>query len=71
MNSALRVIGPSSRITSICNQIAGFAEYRNAFANVDLNLKHGGGKGWEQVFQLNSYHVPINDEAFGADGEEF
>ncbi|KAJ5685866.1 hypothetical protein N7536_008485, partial [Penicillium majusculum] len=42
-----------------------------AFANVDLNLKHGGGKGWEQVFQLNSYHVPINDEALGADGVEF
>ncbi|KAJ5850589.1 hypothetical protein N7455_010445, partial [Penicillium solitum] len=42
-----------------------------AFANVDLNLKHGGGKGWEQVFQLNPYHVPINDEALGADGVEF
>lgn len=38
---------------------------------MDLNLKDGGAKGWEQVFQLNSYHVPINDEAFGADGEEF
>lgn len=37
-----------------------------AFANVDLNLKDAGGKGWEQVFRVNSYHVPINNEALGA-----
>lgn len=37
-----------------------------AFANVDLNLKDAGGKGWEQVFRVNSYHVPINDEALEA-----
>lgn len=37
-----------------------------AFANVDLNLKHAGGKGWSQVFRVNSYHVPINDEALAA-----
>ncbi|KAJ5196775.1 hypothetical protein N7449_007254 [Penicillium cf. viridicatum] len=47
------------------------AQIDQAFANVDLNLKHGGGKGGEQVFQLNSYHVPINDEALEADGVEF
>jgi enamine deaminase RidA (YjgF/YER057c/UK114 family) len=37
-----------------------------AFANVELNLKDAGGKGWEQVFRVNSYHVPINDEALAA-----
>ena len=34
-----------------------------AFANVDLNLRDAGGQGWEQVFRINSYHVPLNDEA--------
>jgi enamine deaminase RidA (YjgF/YER057c/UK114 family) len=35
-----------------------------AFANVELNLKDAGVKGgWEKVFRVNSYHVPINDEA--------
>ncbi|KAJ5954286.1 L-PSP endoribonuclease family protein, partial [Penicillium viridicatum] len=37
-----------------------------AFANVDLNLKDAGGKGWEQVFRINSYHVPLNVEAHEA-----
>ncbi|KAE8161945.1 L-PSP endoribonuclease family protein [Aspergillus tamarii] len=37
-----------------------------AFANVDMNLKHAGGKGWEQVFRVNSYHIPLNDEALEA-----
>jgi enamine deaminase RidA (YjgF/YER057c/UK114 family) len=37
-----------------------------AFANVELNLQDAGGKGWEQVFRVNSYHVPINDEALAA-----
>ena len=37
-----------------------------AFANVDLNLKDAGGKGWEQVFRVNSYHVPLNNEALEA-----
>ncbi|KAJ5405883.1 hypothetical protein N7465_007167 [Penicillium sp. CMV-2018d] len=47
------------------------AQIDQGFANVDLNLKDGGGKGWELVFQLNLYHVPINDEALEADGVEF
>ncbi|ODO11306.1 hypothetical protein I350_00082 [Cryptococcus amylolentus CBS 6273] len=34
-----------------------------AFENVDLALKTAGGKGWEQVFRVNSYHVPLNGEA--------
>ncbi|KAM0330609.1 hypothetical protein ACHAQA_003558 [Verticillium albo-atrum] len=37
-----------------------------AFANVEKNLKDAGGKGWSQVFRVNSYHVPINDEALAA-----
>jgi enamine deaminase RidA (YjgF/YER057c/UK114 family) len=42
------------------------AQIDQAFANVDLNLRHAGGKGWSQVYRVNSYHVPINDEALEA-----
>ncbi|EFQ33906.1 endoribonuclease L-PSP [Colletotrichum graminicola] len=42
------------------------AQIDQAFANVDLDLKDAGGKGWEQVYRVNSYHVPINNEALGA-----
>lgn len=34
--------------------------------NVDLCLKAAGGKGWSQVYRVNSYHVPINNEAMEA-----
>ena len=37
-----------------------------AFANVERCLKDAGGKGWSQVFHINSYHVPINNEAMEA-----
>lgn len=37
-------------------------EIDQAFANVDLNLKHAGGKGWDQVFRVNSYHTDLTDE---------
>ncbi|CAG9993144.1 unnamed protein product [Clonostachys byssicola] len=37
-----------------------------AFSNVELNLKDAGGKGWSQVFRVNSYHVPLNNEALEA-----
>ncbi|CEL09354.1 Putative L-PSP endoribonuclease family protein [Aspergillus calidoustus] len=37
-----------------------------AFANVKRNLKGAGGKGWSQVFRVNSYHVPITNEALDA-----
>lgn len=37
-----------------------------AFANVERCLLDAGGKGWSQVFRVNSYHVPMNDEALGA-----
>ncbi|OOQ82293.1 L-PSP endoribonuclease family protein [Penicillium brasilianum] len=42
------------------------AEIDQAFENVDLNLKHAGGNGWDQVFRVNSYHVPMDNEALGA-----
>lgn len=41
-------------------------EIDQAFANVDLNLRHAGGQGWSQVFRINSYHLPLDDEAMGA-----
>lgn len=42
------------------------AQIDQAFENVDLNLRDAGGQGWSQVFRVNSYHVPINDEAMEA-----
>ena len=42
------------------------AQIDQAFANVDLCLKDAGGKGWSQVFRVNSYHVPLNDKALAA-----
>ncbi|KAK4032367.1 hypothetical protein C8A01DRAFT_50836 [Parachaetomium inaequale] len=42
------------------------AQIDQAFANVDLNLKNAGGKGWSQVFKIRSYYVPLNDEAMKA-----
>lgn len=42
------------------------AQIDQAFANVEHNLKDAGGEGWNQVFRVNSYHVPINDEALAA-----
>ncbi|KAJ5728234.1 hypothetical protein N7493_004564 [Penicillium malachiteum] len=47
------------------------AQIDQAFANVHLNLKDAGGKGWEQVFRVNSYHVPINNEALDAMVQNF
>jgi enamine deaminase RidA (YjgF/YER057c/UK114 family) len=42
------------------------AQIDQAFANVEANPKHAGGEGWSQVFRVNSYHVPINNEALEA-----
>lgn len=39
------------------------SQVSQAFENVDVNLKNAGGKGWEQVFRVTSYHIPLNDEA--------
>ncbi|CAG8157863.1 unnamed protein product [Penicillium olsonii] len=41
-------------------------QVNQAFANVDLALMQAGGKGWSQVFRVNSYHLPLNDEALNA-----
>lgn len=41
-------------------------EIDKAFANVDLCLKNAGGKGFEQVFRINSYHVVLDDETTAA-----
>ncbi|KAK1254812.1 hypothetical protein MKX08_008807 [Trichoderma sp. CBMAI-0020] len=42
------------------------AQIDQAFANVDLTLKDAGGKGWSQVYRVNSYHLPLDNEALGA-----
>ncbi|KAK5069218.1 hypothetical protein LTR64_008627 [Lithohypha guttulata] len=42
------------------------AQIAQAFSNVDLCLKDAGGQGWSQVFRINSYHVPVNNEAINA-----
>ncbi|KAF7121817.1 hypothetical protein CNMCM5793_009370 [Aspergillus hiratsukae] len=42
------------------------AQIDQAFANVDMNLRNAGGEGWSQVYRVNSYHVPIDDEALEA-----
>lgn len=42
-----------------------------AFANIDHILKEAGGKGWEQVFRVNSYHIPMDDRALAAMGRNF
>ncbi|KAL9627871.1 MAG: hypothetical protein Q9204_006273, partial [Flavoplaca sp. TL-2023a] len=40
-----------------------YEEIDQAFENVDRNLKDAGGKGWSQVFRVNSYHTDMSDEA--------
>jgi enamine deaminase RidA (YjgF/YER057c/UK114 family) len=42
------------------------AQIDQAFENVELALKNAGGKGWSQVFRVNSYHIPMDDEALSA-----
>ncbi|ETS77035.1 hypothetical protein PFICI_10909 [Pestalotiopsis fici W106-1] len=42
-----------------------------AFKNVDLTLKTAGGQGWSQVYRVNSYHLPLNDEALQAMARNF
>ncbi|KAM0748427.1 YjgF-like protein [Meredithblackwellia eburnea MCA 4105] len=43
------------------------AQIDQAFSNVDYILKQSGAKGgWENVFRVNSYHVPLNEEAKSA-----
>ncbi|KAL8742272.1 MAG: hypothetical protein Q9184_008282, partial [Pyrenodesmia sp. 2 TL-2023] len=42
-----------------------YEEIDQAFENVDRNLKDAGGKGWSQVFRVNSYHTDMSNEALG------
>jgi enamine deaminase RidA (YjgF/YER057c/UK114 family) len=42
-----------------------------AFANVQHVLKEAGGKGWEQVFKVNSYHIPLDNRAMNAMARNF
>ena len=34
-----------------------------AFANVEHTIQKAGGKGWEQVYKVRAYCVPLNNEA--------
>lgn len=34
-----------------------------AFENCHHALVAAGGKGWSQVYRVNSYHIPLNNEA--------
>lgn len=52
---------PSSPSAEISKDIK--AEIDQAFANVEHCLKHAGGKGWAQVFRVNSYHTDITPES--------
>ena len=38
------------------------AQIEQAFKNVDIALRHAGGKGWKQVYRVRSYHIPLNEE---------
>ncbi|OWZ52937.1 endoribonuclease L-PSP [Cryptococcus neoformans var. grubii Br795] len=42
------------------------AQIDRAFENVQSALTAAGGNGWDQVFRVNSYHVPLNNEALEA-----
>ncbi|KAH7080819.1 Endoribonuclease L-PSP/chorismate mutase-like protein [Paraphoma chrysanthemicola] len=41
-------------------------EIDQAFANVDYNLKHAGGKGWAQVYKIRLYLIDISETSVGA-----
>ncbi|KAJ4179716.1 hypothetical protein FALCPG4_014588 [Fusarium falciforme] len=55
---------PEGKVAEIPTEIN--EQIDQAFKTVDHNLKHAGGKGWSQVFRVNSYHVPLNNEAIAA-----
>ncbi|KAE9370852.1 endoribonuclease L-psp family protein [Stipitochalara longipes BDJ] len=46
-------------------------EIDQAFANVDLNLRDAGGKGWSQVFRVNIYVTDLNDHKLAASVRNF
>lgn len=38
---------------------------------MDFVLRDAGGAGWSQVFRVNSYHLPLNNEALAAMSKGF
>ena len=40
-------------------------EIKQAFDNVDHNIKNARGRGWSEVYKVTSYHVKPNPEALG------
>ena len=46
-------------------------QIEQAFKNVDMTLRHAGGKGWKQVYRVTSYHIPLDDAALEKMGKEF
>ncbi|KAM0476084.1 hypothetical protein ACHAPX_006501 [Trichoderma viride] len=42
------------------------AQIDNAFDNIEKALKAAGGKGWSQVFRVNTTHIPLNEAAMEA-----
>ena len=48
------------------------AQIEQAFKNVDIALRHAGAaKGWNQVFRVTSYHIPLNGEVIEKMKSEF
>ena len=41
-------------------------EVEQAFSNVDFNIRHAGGKGWEQVYSVRLYVTEMSEEMLGA-----
>jgi non-canonical poly(A) RNA polymerase PAPD5/7 len=37
----------------------------NAWKNVETALKAAGGKGWEEVYSVTTYHCPMSEESLG------
>lgn len=37
-------------------------QIEQAFKNVELALRDAGGKGWVQVYRVNSNHIPLDDQ---------
>lgn len=34
-------------------------------------MRTAGGKGWDQVYRVNSYHIPLDEKALNAMVENF
>jgi enamine deaminase RidA (YjgF/YER057c/UK114 family) len=63
--SLTHIPGGWDRITSAITDDP-IAQIEQAFANVDHTLKTAGSKGWQDVFSVKSYHVPLDNEALDA-----